>query len=1054
MDSMLRLGEVFLGPFLDPGSRTYWGGLALAGLVGLGLGVRRGAPVLRRTIRDLSHPSSLLDLQLLLGRQLLLALGVLPVLGSGWWLATHLVRWLDAVVGVPRLAWPAAGVTVVYTLALFVAWDASRYLLHRLMHAWPPLWALHQVHHSAQVLTPLTFHRIHPLESVLYGLRGALVTGLVTGLFFWLFRGAATEWTLLGVHGLGLIFNVATGNLRHSHVWLGFGALEALWISPAQHQLHHAPDGERTNYGTWLSVWDHLGGTLQRSGPVPPVRFGLEERNHGDSLLSAWLGPLVPAGWRGSPGWRRGLATVLALGLSPGLARAQDEPQAPGDVQEPAQTQAQDDDQAEIQIIVTASDGTPRVAGSAHVVGEEELERFEHNDIHAVLQAVPGVSVRGEDGFGLRPNIGIRGVNADRSAKITLLEDGILLAPAPYSAPAAYYFPMVTRVVAVEVFKGPASIQHGPHTVGGAVNLVTHAVPFLPPAQPGIAQPSPTVALVDLGVGSFQTGKLHARLGTGGERWGLLAEGVGLHTAGFKHLDGGGPTGFDRGEVMLKTAIRTDPTLRQRTGLELKLGYGHETSRETYLGLHPDDYAIDPYRRYAASQAGLMTWDRTQIELAWPLRLGDVDLRTVAYRHDLVRVWTKFNRFADGPSVHDLLQQPPAGQSEVFLAILRGDEDSTTEEQTLQIGTNDRRFSAWGVQSRARWSVPTAGGVESHLEVGLRLHGDRVDRLHTEDPHQMRSGQLVAEPDAETLVLTDSRASSLALAAHVHEDLVLDWLHLVPGLRVESIAGQRDDSDVGTVRRTIALPGMGLLAELGPSWSVFTGAHRGFSPVPPGEAPEVRPESSWNLEAGLRAGGSGSHGELVGYLNDYVNLTGQCTISGGCLGDDLDRQFNGGKVWVYGVEAVLGHELLLPRKLSVPLEATYTYSQGQFRTGFVSGFPQFGTVEIGDFLPYLPRHQGSLAISLLHPSAGLSASLHGRSGMLDQAGPMPVPDDTGVPALITLDLAADVQLSGGTSLYATATNVTGASQLVSWRPFGARPPAPLQLTLGVKVEQR
>lgn len=738
---------------------------------------------------------------------------------------------------------------------------------------------------------------------------------------------------------------------------------------------------------------------------------------------------------------RRTLASALASALIPGVAHGQDS-----------------SDSADIQIIVTAEDGTPRVAGSAHVIDEEALERFEHDDIHAILQAVPGVTVRGEEGFGLRPNIGIRGVNADRSAKITLLEDGILLAPAPYAAPAAYYFPMVTRMVSVEVFKGPAAIQHGPHTVGGAVNLITAPVPYLPPAghDPKLApeRDPPTTATVDLGLGSWQTGKLHARVGTGGERWGLLAEGVGLHSAGFKHLDGGGPTGFDRGEVMLKAGIRTDPTLRQRTGLELKLGYAHETSRETYLGLHPDDYAVDPYRRYAASQAGHMQWDRTLLEVAWPLFLGDVELRTVAYRHDLVRVWTKFSGFADGTDVHDLLQQPVGDESGALLAILRGDADSVTEDQTLQIGTNDRRYAAWGVQSRARWTRLGSGGFESHLEVGLRLHSDRVDRLHTSDPYQMRSGSLVPGPDAQSEVITESRATALALAGHVHEDLVLDWMHVVPGLRVESIAGQRDDSDVSTVVRTIPLPGLGLLAEIGPSWSTFAGIYRGFSPVPPGEAPEIRPESSLNLEGGIRGGGAGPHLELVGFVNDYANLTGQCTISGGCLGDDLDRQFNGGKVWMYGLEAVAGHELLLPRRLAVPIEATYTYSQGRFRTGFVSGFPQFGSVEIGDFLPYLPRHQGSLSASLVHPRASLGAVLFGRSGMLDEAGEMPVPSDVGIPPLLTLDLAADLQLGANASVYATVTNLTDSAPIVSWRPFGARPPAPRRLTLGLKVYQR
>ncbi|HZO11794.1 MAG TPA: TonB-dependent receptor plug domain-containing protein, partial [Polyangiaceae bacterium] len=119
-----------------------------------------------------------------------------------------------------------------------------------------------------------------------------------------------------------------------------------------------------------------------------------------------------------------------------------------------------------------------RVAGSAYRVGEEELERFEDDDVHRTLQRVPGVYVRGEDGYGLRPNIGMRGAISDRSKKITLMEDGVLLGPAPYSAPAAYYFPLSTRMTAVEVYKGPSAIRYGPQTIGGAINFVSRRIPY------------------------------------------------------------------------------------------------------------------------------------------------------------------------------------------------------------------------------------------------------------------------------------------------------------------------------------------------------------------------------------------------------------------------------------------------------------------------------------------------------------------------------------------------------------------------------------------------
>ena len=98
-------------------------------------------------------------------------------------------------------------------------------------------------------------------------------------------------------------------------------------------------------------------------------------------------------------------------------------------------------------------------------------------DIHKILSAVPGVYFRTEDGYGLRPNISIRGTSIDRSAKITLMEDGILVAPAPYTSSSAYYFSTTGRINSVEVLKGPSSISQGPSTIGGAINMISTPIP-------------------------------------------------------------------------------------------------------------------------------------------------------------------------------------------------------------------------------------------------------------------------------------------------------------------------------------------------------------------------------------------------------------------------------------------------------------------------------------------------------------------------------------------------------------------------------------------------
>ena len=1030
---------MLLGPLTDPDSRTWLPALGAAVVVALlwQLARTRGRGGPKALVRGAlaphlwTHRSSRLDLQLLVARRLILAV-VATGTGAGltYGFAVGLVRALDRWFGVPVVPdVPLPLLSAVYTLVLFVSWDLSRYLVHRWMHELPILWEFHQVHHSAEVLTPLTFHRLHPVESVLYTVRGVLVGGVLAGTAWWLWRGQAVEWTLFGVHAVGLAFNATTGNLRHSHVWLRFGPTVERWLlSPAQHQLHHADDPafHGCNYGTWLACWDRVAGSLRVAGAVAPVRFGIDpaERNHGDDLVSALVGPIVAAAARVA---RPVAALVAAFG---GVARAA-EP-----VEQTEQAEQDEEEEPVYEIVVVRPDGTPRVAGSAHVVSEEELERWGYDDVGKFLAKVPGVYVRGEDGYGLRPNIGMRGGSSDRSAKIALLEDGIPLSPAPYAAPAAYYFPLTTRFVGIEVFKGPASIRHGPQTIGGAVNVLTRAVPDAP------------AGMLDLAVGLRSTAEAHAWAGTGNRNLGILVEGAHLSTNGFKELPTGSPTGFERQDLMLK--LRGGPP---RNRLELKLGAGRERSDETYLGLSTADFEETPYARYAASARDRMEWKHTSEELGWRVASGTgFELRTALYHHWLARVWTKLNRFADERvDLHDLLLLGGEGQSEVFLAVLRGEEDSTGADQELLIGTNDRTFHNVGAQTTASWRT---GGerVGSELTLGVRLHADDVVRVHTEDPFRMVSGSLVAT-GAPTETTLDSHSTALALAAFASEDLRLGALHVLPGARLESIrtaVGTRATGPVAPQNQTLVLPGLGLLVAPTRAIDLFGGIHRGFSPVTPGSEPDVDPETAWNTELGVRATGGRSHVEAVGFWSDYDNLTGACTLSGGCTEAQIDQQFNGGRAWVYGLETLASQQFWLPEQITLGLQASWTWTHGEFRTGFDTDYPLWGTVEPGDALPYVPDHQGSATIAADHPRGGLALTGTARSAMRDVAGQGDT-DPGRIPSSLVLDLAGHLVVTPLVRATVNVTNLTDTVVLESWRPFGARPGAPFQIMVGIAV---
>jgi len=180
-----------------------------------------------------------------------------------------------------------------YTLVLFVVNDFTRYWLHRFMHLVPFLWRFHRVHHSAEVLNPLTFYRVHPVENILFGLRYALSTGFVTALFIYFFGAGIGLVEFLGVNIVVFLFLIFGSNLRHSHIPLSYGTkIEKWFISPYQHQLHHTTKYTHTNFGSYLAIWDRWFGTLV-CGKKEDLKFGLPNETVKHSLIGALLNPFI-----------------------------------------------------------------------------------------------------------------------------------------------------------------------------------------------------------------------------------------------------------------------------------------------------------------------------------------------------------------------------------------------------------------------------------------------------------------------------------------------------------------------------------------------------------------------------------------------------------------------------------------------------------------------------------------------------------------------------------------------------------------------------------------
>ena len=183
-----------------------------------------------------------------------------------------------------------------YTITLFLISDFTRYWLHRFLHTIPFLWEFHKVHHSAKVLTPITFYRVHPIENFLFGLRYSLSAGFVTGVFIYFFGAMIDIYMVFGVNVFLFLFSTLGANLRHSHVpFAYFTFIEKWFMSPKQHQIHHSTKHFNKNYGGFISIWDRFFGSLQLSNEVKVMKFGLRKNQMPDytSLKSLIFRPFI-----------------------------------------------------------------------------------------------------------------------------------------------------------------------------------------------------------------------------------------------------------------------------------------------------------------------------------------------------------------------------------------------------------------------------------------------------------------------------------------------------------------------------------------------------------------------------------------------------------------------------------------------------------------------------------------------------------------------------------------------------------------------------------------
>ena len=697
-----------------------------------------------------------------------------------------------------------------------------------------------------------------------------------------------------------------------------------------------------------------------------------------------------------------------------------------------------------------ASDAS-EIPGSMQRLSSKTLRKMSYSDPIRTLHALAGVNVVAEDGFGLRPNVGMRGSGTERSSRITLMEDGVLMAPAPYAAPSAYYFPTIARMEGVEVRKGGSQIAFGPQTAGGALNLVSSAIPD-----------AEVAGRVRFESGSFRNQQMHALVGGTQGQWGYSLEFMQLSSDGFKVLDTGEDTGFDKTDVVAKLQWTSTSGKHK---VRWKGAQSGESSRETYLGLAAQDFASNPFRRYAASAKDLMLTDHAHVIVGHEFKpTSRWSMTTEAYQTWFARNWYKLDRAVDSTgtklALGDILTDPAMSQA---LGWLQG--VSTEPGAGLDVKANNRQYGARGVQHRGRWSF---GGSQQHrLTYGVRAHEDFMDRYQWRDRYAMVDGQMALVAAGDSGSAGNRIESARALAGHVRAAFHVGAWTFTPGVRHERMTLARQDfgDDLarlgeGTQRSndiSVWLPGLGAHVDLVPNlWTAFAGVHRGF--VPPGSAPDTEPEFSNHLEVGTRLSSRMVSGQITLFHSEHQNLLGaDLTASGGTGSGDL---FNGGSSRAQGIEVEAVGDVLELTGASAffaddihhfPVRVSYTYTQAVFTQAFESEFDPWGVVEEGDALPYLAPHQFSVAASWEAPRWSYDLNLRGMSAMRTSASQGELNPSQSTDAMAVLDAGIRFQAQAHLEWFAGVTNVLNDTYVVARRPYGLRPGMPRAFRAGATL---
>jgi len=641
--------------------------------------------------------------------------------------------------------------------------------------------------------------------------------------------------------------------------------------------------------------------------------------------------------------------------------------------------------------------------GSAAIISKEKLKIMQPLSTQDALKSVPGIVIREEEGFGFIPNIGMRGLNPNRSQKLLVLEDGVPVAPSLFLANESYYSPRIERMDSIEVLKGAAGLRYGPTTIGGVINYKTKAVEDGVKLTTRFGSNDYKLYGIDAGASS-DDGKA-----TGGVSI------VNSRSDGFRN------NGFDLTDIVAKGGIQ----LGENQWLSAKFSYYDNKINTSYVGLRPNEYKNNPTKNPAPNDYFITERKSFDINHEWFIN-DNIKLNTVAY-------WNNLNR--------DFWRRDIVSGSGG--RTINGTNFVNCDGSANCMTGRNREFEMFGVDSRLFLNHQMLG-IKNETEIGIRLHRETLSNV---------TERSKTDPNARSGIITGnerSKANSIALYAQNRFELS-NTLAITPGLRVESYDQTRDikigsSPSKGKTNNTEVMPGLGATWQIVPQAQLFAGAFKAFSPAMVSAAisgdgidQQLDAERSTNYEIGIRGRSEKLSYEATAFRMDFENQIVNQALSAGIA------NANGGKTINQGLEVGVGYEL--GSGWSMNGNTTYV-PVAEFKTNSLG--------PTGNRIPYAPKLTSNLALNYKMDKLRLMLGAYHVSEQFSDAANTKEQNNIGtlgeIPSYTTYNLNAFYDVDKHWSLFGTVRNLTDKKYITSRNPDGIFPGVDRNIEIGASYK--